>query len=294
VEVWAENADNLAVDLKTLEIKISRSENLPALPQVVTSVLRLADDPNSSARAVEQVIERDPAMTAKILRVANSSYYASGAVPSISRAISLLGLNALRSLVVSVAYHQIVTGKSHSTRFDKRQFWQHSLATATTARILGKLRMPMKAEELYSVGMMHDIGLIVLDKFAPEALDEALNLMARDPISLQQALQTSLGYDQSDVGYALAVKWNLSPMMQDAIRHVFRPFDAEFMETAAIITIANRIADQAGYPNNSTVLDAGFTDDLLDAVNLPPQQCEAIVAVVQAEVAKAAAGFGIK
>lgn len=289
-----EKADNSGVELRTLEIKISRSENLPALPQVVTSVLRLADDPNSSARAVEQVIERDAAMTAKILRVANSSYYASGAVPSIGRAISLLGLNALRSLVVSVAYHQIVSGKTHAVRFDKKQFWQHSLATATTARILGKLRMPTKSEELYGAGMMHDIGLIVLDKFAPEALDEAVSLTMREPMPLHVALKNTLGYDQSDVGSALAVRWNLSPLMQSAIKNIFDPFDSDHMEATAMVTIANRIADQAGFPNNSSVSDQGFSDELLEAVGIPPQQCEAIVAVVQAEVKKAATAFLIK
>ena len=286
--------DNFIVDLKTLEIKIARSENLPALPQVASAVLKLADDPNASARSVEQVIERDAAMAAKILRVANSSYYSAGAVPSIGRAVSLLGINALRSLVISVAYSQIVGGKSSAARFDKKQFWQHSLAVGTTARILGKLKIPGKAEELYAAGMMHDIGLIVLDKFAPEVLDEAISLTHREPMPLDQALRSTAGYDQSEVGYALAQRWNLSAVLKDAVRWVNNPFEAENMETTAMITIANRIADQAGYPNNTTVLEDGYSDELLDAVGMPAQQCEAIVAVVQNEVARSASAFALK
>lgn len=282
------------MDLKTLEIKIARSENLPALPQVVTSVLRLADDPNVSSRAVEQVIERDSAMTAKVLRVANSSYYASGNVPSIGRAISLLGLNALRSLVISVAYHQISGTKALSTKFDKKQFWQHCLAVAIASRILGKLKMPMKAEELYGAGMMHDIGLLALDKFAPDVLDTALAIVLRESTPLHKALYSTVGYDQSAVGAVLARQWNLSPLMCDALEFVFDPLESSQMQSTTIVTVANYLAHQAGYPNNSAIADEGFSEELLEAIDIPVAQTDAIVAVLKAEVSKAGQAFGIR
>lgn len=284
----------LSMDLRTLEIKIARSENLPALPQVVTQVLRMADDPNVSSRAVEQVIERDSAMTAKVLRVANSSYYANGNVPSIGRAISLLGLNALRSLVVSVAYHQMTSGKSSAQKFDKKQFWQHSLAVATASRILGKLKIPAKSEELYGAGMMHDIGLLALDKFAPEALDEALAIVMRESTSVHKALLSTLGYDQSHVGGVLAKQWNLSPIMCDALKYLFDPLESENLQSTTIVSVANYLAHQAGYHNNSTIADEGFTSELLGAIDLQEAQVDAIIAVVKAEVGKAGVAFGIR
>src|SRR5579871_4304738 len=172
----------MGVELRSLEIKISRSENLPVLPQIASSVLRLADDPDSSAREMEKLIERDSAIAAKILRVANSSYYGLSNVPSISRAISILGLNTVRSLVVGIAYQQIIAARQVSKLFSKVEFWRHSVAVATSAKILGKLKMPARAEELYSAGLMHDVGLLVLDRFAPNELDQAVSYAQQQKI----------------------------------------------------------------------------------------------------------------
>lgn len=283
------------MDLRTIELKIARSENLPALPQIVSSVLKIADDPNCSARQVEQIIERDAAMTAKILRVANSSFYATAPVPNIGRAISLIGLNALRSLVVSVAYQQVIGGKASSQRFCKKQFWQHSLATATTARILGKLRMPSRSEELYGAAMMHDIGLIVLDKFAPTVLDDALAYASREVVPLHAALRNTAGFDQTEVGAALAERWKLSPPMQAAIKHSLNPMDAgEYTAFTNIVAAANQLSNEAGYLNNSPVADYGASALLMEQIGIPPEQSEAIVSVIKNEVSKAETAFAIR
>ena len=121
------------MDLHQLSLKIARSENLPVLSNVVTQVLKLADDPNASPRTLEKIIERDPALTAKSLRVSNSSYYGMSQVTSIGRAISVLGMNTIRSLVIGVAYQQILGARTVAQKFDKMLFWKHSLAVAVVA-----------------------------------------------------------------------------------------------------------------------------------------------------------------
>src|SRR5271157_330857 len=98
---------------------LARSENLPVLPQVVSSVLRLADDPDASPKEMERIIERDPGITAKILRVANSAYYGMSQVPTIGRALTALGMNNVRSLVVGVAYQQVISGREMAAHFSK-------------------------------------------------------------------------------------------------------------------------------------------------------------------------------
>ncbi|MBC8065896.1 MAG: HDOD domain-containing protein, partial [Chlorobia bacterium] len=137
------------VNLQSLEIKIARSENLPVLPQIVSQIMKLADDPDASPKEMEQIIERDPAVTAKILRVANSSYYGVNNIPSIARAISMLGMNTIRSLIIGVAYQQIISGRTFASHFNKLEFWRHSLGVGTGSRILSKIKIPLSAEELY-------------------------------------------------------------------------------------------------------------------------------------------------
>jgi HD-like signal output (HDOD) protein len=122
------------MDLQTLGLKISRSENLTVLPNVVIQILRLFEDPNVAPRNLEKVIEQDAALTAKILRVASSSMYGVNSVNSVSRALGVLGMNTLRSIAISIGYQQMTATKSAGANFDRVSFWRHSLTVGLTAK----------------------------------------------------------------------------------------------------------------------------------------------------------------
>ena len=284
-----------SVELQTLELKIARSENLSVLPQVVSTVLKMADDPNASPRMIEQIVQRDPAITAKILKVANSSYYGVAQVPSIGRAISVLGLNTMRSLVIAVAYQQAIGGKEQSPRFRKLEFWRHSLAVATGSRILAKLTMPLRAEELHAAGMLHDVGVLAMDKFAPDVLDRGIEAAKKDNLPLHVAIESIAGFDPSQVGALLADKWGLSPLILNAIKYLYDPMAAgEHSRTCSIVAAANSLAYRSGYQNNSQYPDRGFDDLVLGEAGVPEEQYEAISSVVVTEIAKAEQAFQIR
>src|SRR5437773_1701660 len=149
------------VDLSSLEIKISRSENLPVLPEHVSQILKLVDKSAMTSSAIERIVQQDAAVTAKILRVANSPFHGLTGCTSISRAIHALGANQTRTLVIGVAYQQAIRNRAESNLLDKHALWKHSIATAVASRILGKMRLPERCDELYDAGMMHDVGLLV-------------------------------------------------------------------------------------------------------------------------------------
>lgn len=283
------------MEIRSLEIKIQRSENLPVLPQIASSVLRLADDPDSSARQMEKLIERDSAIAAKVLRVANSSYYGLSNVPSISRAISILGMNTVRSLVVGIAYQQIISTKQHSKLFSKVDFWRHSVAVATAARILGKLKMASRAEELYSAALMHDVGMLVLDRFAPEELDEAIQYANDEKIHLHQAEQLLFDCDHALIGGLLADRWGLTGSLKSAIRHHHSPWDdEEHMEFTAFVALANVLAHSCGFSNNVREIEDEVDPDLIKVVGIAAEQLDAIRAVIVSEVVKAQDALQIK
>ncbi len=288
------NADEFSVDLRSLEIKIARSENLPVLPQIVSQVLKLADDPDASPKQMEKIIERDPAITAKILRVANSSYYGLSQVPSIGRAISMLGMNTIRTLVVGVAYQQIMSGRSVATHFDKLEFWRHSLGVATGARILAKLKMPMRAEELYVAGMMHDVGLLVMDRFHPLELDKAVGYAIDEGMRLHEAENLLFGFDHSKLGSILARQWGLSQVVLDAIEYHHQPeMDENNSTSTAVVALANQLAHQCGLTNNIPNQIVEVDEMLLEMVGLPSEQLQIINNVIAQEVARAEESFGI-
>jgi HD-like signal output (HDOD) protein len=282
------------VDLRSLEIKFARSENLPVLPQIVGSVLKVADDPNSSPKLVERVIERDPAVTAKILRVANSAYYGGANVPTIGRAISVLGINTIRSLVVSIAYQQILSGQPFAQLFCKLDFWRHSLAVATGSRILGKIENPVKAEELFCAGMMHDVGLLVLDRFAPEELDRCVRLARDENVDLLVAEREILGFDHTVVGGLLADRWSLSSTIRNAIRfHGEVDKDEQHLQTTSFISVANTLAHQCGFTHNGPG-SAEFDPRAIQALAMPEEQLEVIRVVMNQEILKAQEAFQLK
>lgn len=282
------------VELESLAIKVARSENLPVLPQVATVVLRLADDPNASARNLEKLIERDPALAAKTLRVANSSYYGLSNVGTVARAISILGMNSIRSLVISVSYQQMISGRVTAKNFDKTAFWSHSLAVATAAKILGKMKRPEKAEELYLAGMMHDVGYLVLDRFCPSELDESIRMSRSEMISVYEAELKLLGFDHGEVGGLLAQKWGLPKPLESAIRFHHRvALDEDFQEMTAIVNVADYLAHEAGLTNSSPANTAKMDPAAETLLELPPQQLKVVSEVMMQEVSRAQTAFSI-
>lgn len=282
------------MDLRSLEIKISRSENLPVLPQIVSQIIKISDDPNSSPKAMEAIIERDPAIAGKILRVASSSYYGVSNVTSIQRALAVLGINTVRSLVVSIAYQQMISGRAQSSLFDKVAFWKHNLATATAARIIAKMRMPFRAEEIYGAAMMHDVGLLVMDRFYPAELDRAIKYAQENGTLLHEAEEGLFGFNHAKVGGLLADRWGIEGAMKSAIQYHHDPYgDPDNIEVVCFVSAANALAHQCGF--SSTVGRGCYQmpEVAFEALNMPEEQLDVIRTVIAAEISKAQEAYKI-
>ena len=273
---------------------MSRSENLPTLPQAASNVLRLADDTDVNPREIERAIEMDPAITAKILKVANSAYYGSIKVPTLSRAISFLGMTSVRSVVISIAMQQMVSGKNHCPSLNKIELWRHSLATAIGCRIIGKLRNPGKSEELYCAGMMHEIGLLAMDKFVPNELHSAIQRARDSHGDLIEIENDVLGFSHADAGKVLGKRWNLSPLLQYAIEFWPDPYLAdEYFETTAVVSIAKAIANTMGFKHSGLECNSEVNVLVAQEIGLPEAQFGIIGDVVAQEVARAQETFQI-
>lgn len=243
---------------------------------------------------MERIIERDPAIAAKILRVANSSYYGTDTVPTIGRALSVLGLNTVRQLVVNIGFQQMVSGRQQSVLFDKLRFWKHSLAVAAGARILAKIKLPLKSEELYCAGMLHDIGMLVLDRFNPDALDCSIRCSREMSIPLFQAERNLFGYDHTAVGALLAEKWQLSPLITSAIRFHHNVLECEDdMEPTCIVAAADTLAHQCGLFDDDPDIDHEMDLMVQHNLDLPTEQLVIVGKVMYDEVQKAQQAFQI-
>ena len=282
------------MDLRTIELKISRGENLPVLPQVIGAVVKAADDPRTTARDLEKLIEQDAALTAKVLRVVNSPAYAVGQLTSVGRALAVIGVNRVKSLLLSLAFQNMLADRSETNSFNKVEYWRHSLAVANAAKLLGRLKVPYRAEELYCAGLLHDIGLIVMDKFCPEDLDAAIRCANSQMVSVAEAESRVLSFNHAQLGGFLSAKWGFG----DAIRiMVERHHDKACLKTpndgAAYIMVADMIAHETGFTNQLNAPIFRLNDEILGAIDVPMEQIESIKESVVTEVAKAEQLFNL-
>lgn len=195
-------------------------QSLPSIPKVAQDLLLQFDNPSSNLESVSRNIEKDPVISAKILRLANSARFrGSRESSSIEDAAMRLGFNTLRTLVLASA----VTGAFKAVpNFDLKGFWLTSFQVAGVARLLAK-QSGADAEIAFTCGVMHNIGELLIQTGAP-AVAERLNSAARSGSSGRVANETlQLGFGYPEVGAELAKRWNLPKVIQQAIAFQARP-----------------------------------------------------------------------
>ncbi len=203
--------------LKTI---IMSTRDLPAMPQVASKVLELSSDPNTSAKQLQQVISDDQAMTARILKIANSAMYScSRKVKTLTEAIVMLGFNSIRSLVVTSAARNLYNTRNSHSGLKERLLWEHSIGTAFACRIMAQKHAPALTEEAFLAGLMHDIGKLVLNIRVPENFDEIVQVVYNESRTFHETEKEHFGFSHAEVGALLVNKWKLSPILEDVIRN---------------------------------------------------------------------------
>jgi len=188
----------------------SRIDELPTLPAVIPRLLALMDDPKVGTREITEAISHDPALTAKILKVANSAYYGfSQEISSLDRAIALLGFNMVRSLALSVGVIKAMPRKKDSGFFSTEGLWIHNLAVGTAVKMMAdRFGKGEEAEHLFVVGLLHDIGKLVLDQFFSDDFTRVLEQVnAEDGMQLHEMERKNIGLDHGEVGGILLERW---------------------------------------------------------------------------------------
>lgn len=287
-------------DRDALGIKIARAVGLLPLPHVTVQVIRLVDDPRASTRDFERVITRDAALASKVLRMANSAYYGgNGRITTVGRAIAVLGMNTIRTIVMSLSFHAMVHARQRKSRFNRQEYWRHSLATAIAGRVLARLKRSKWDEEIFLSGLLHDIGKLVADQFLPEEMDMFLSHTADlTSATVEEILaleSKTLGTTHPELGEYAAQKWNLPEAIRTAIAYHHHPsaVKGEWYEVVAAVHAANCLVHQA----EIGVLMPGVQHEMDPAVQeflaIPEEQYEPIRLVVAKEVIEAQSAFGV-
>jgi putative nucleotidyltransferase with HDIG domain len=224
----------------TLEQAVANVRDLPTLPLVVTELISTLERADVSIDELAAKVSNDQALTAKTLRLANSSTYGLQVkVTTIQQAITFLGFQTTRDLITAAA----ITGcfaEGQCAGFSDKAFWRHSIATAACARVLAR-RMRFNQDYAFTAGLLHDIGRLVLVSTHPEHYAEVIAWRAAHDSELLDAERAVLGVDHLAAGIALAEHWNFSDTMKLAIAHHHAPDADGAGFLATIIHVANAI-----------------------------------------------------
>ena len=198
---------------------------LPTLPTVITQLIGLIDNPRTSAKEVAQLISTDQALTAKILKLANSAFYGfPREIATVDLAVVVLGFETVKSLGLSVSVlERFATGRDDDHLFDRQKFWQHSIACGVGARLLAqKLRYRVPGEA-FAAGILHDIGKLILCQYFPEEFSQVLEIAHEERIYIGRAEERVLGVTHAEVGSWLVEKWNLPRQLVDSVAYHHAP-----------------------------------------------------------------------
>jgi putative nucleotidyltransferase with HDIG domain/predicted Zn finger-like uncharacterized protein len=241
-------------DSATLKAKITQSiKDLPLIPQVVVEIQNQLSQMNVNMQQVAKMIETDPGITSKVLRIANSAYYgASGKTSTIMQACVILGLRGLSEVVILAGSEKVLSGKLPGYGYDAGDLWKHSLAVAYGSKILANMRDPGISSAAHTAGLLHDIGRIILDPYVGERKSQIMEYMEARQKTFLDAEIEHFGFSHAEVAAEVCQAWKFPDFMSKAIHWHHNPGGSNGDLLSYILHMADHIALMGG---------VGYDDD---------------------------------
>lgn len=198
-------------------------KQLASFPDVCIQVTEMIDVPDCTAADIGKIISQDPALTTRLLKIVNSSFYGlASRVDTVTRAISILGFEDVRTLVMATSSVEVFSRLSNNL-VDMETFWRHSIYCGVVARILATKCNVLNAERLFIAGLLHDIGLLVMYHQLPDKSGEVIERYSEGNEELYQIENDIIGFNHCDVGYELMRNFNMPPSLCEAIAYHHEP-----------------------------------------------------------------------
>jgi HD-like signal output (HDOD) protein len=221
--------------------------DLPPLPHVAAQAIALIEDPNISANKLTDLLGKDPALAARVLKIANSAMFScQREITTLNQAIMVIGFKALKGIIVAATLRQL-NRKFGPT---EKMIWENSTCTAAGCQILSKHLKKNYADETFLLGLLHDLGKIVLVRQMPAEYEKVVG-ETKQGRWFHEVEQNAFGFGHQLIGALVAKKWNFSHETCQAILHhhdpVEMPFKTPLDEKTALIQTADLFAHAAGY-----------------------------------------------
>ncbi|MFU2488691.1 HDOD domain-containing protein [Thauera sp. WH-1] len=256
---------------------VSQIEALTSLPDVYDRVRAQLESPTGSAAEVARLVAADPALTARLLRLVNSAMFGHRArIDSVDRAVQLLGLQQVHDLVLAMSLHAVFAGVCPA-QLDMRRFWRNSVLNGLASRAAARQAQMPSSERLFVIGLLADVGHLVLYQTVPELAAEALAAASHGDETLDAAERRIVGCDFAEIGAALADRWQLPPCFAGAIGTQLRPrLGGEFSVDAAVLSLSRCIVGAEAANRASAEAAAQIDAGTWELLGLAPEQLAGI------------------
>ncbi len=254
-----------------IDFLLSKLDALPTLPTIYHELMEIMDNPRSTAQDVANVIMQDQASATKVLKASNSPLYGFyGKINNITQAISYIGFDEVKSLIIALTIIDFFNNKVEIKQFDMVSFWKHSIAVGVMTRLIGKAIRAKDLENYFLSGIMHDIGRLFFMIVIPEAYTKVLSYSYDNRCLLYEAENQVLGISHSIAGELLADKWNLPKSIQNVIRYQNKGIlDNNNRTLVAACHIANVSSNMFGYSYADELIITTPNKDTWEILDLP-------------------------
>ncbi len=218
---------------------------IPPVPAVIIELLKTLEDDNSNMGTIARIIAKDPAMSMNVLKVANSAFYRlTNKVSTVDHAVNMLGVKEIGMICVSCGAYQALKPPRNTGTFDLQEFWKHSVATGIIARTICKELSIGDRQTIYFGGLLHDVGKIVLDRFAHDVYKIVIQITHEECVPMIEAEKKIIGESHDTIGGLIMEKWKFPFILADIARyhHNISASSAEARPSVAICAFADQLA----------------------------------------------------
>ena len=268
---------------------VDQSE-ISSIQSVVSGVIDVINDPKSSAKDLKDIIEIDPPLTAKVLKVANSAYYYSlNKISEIQHAVIWIGFDVVKEIALSQKVCEVFEQDETFSGYSGRSLWKHSIAVALLGKMICRREFGERGENAYAAGLLHDIGIIVENQFLEKEFIDILHKTEQEKINLSKAESEVLGYTHTDIGKMLTEHWSFPEELVVAIGNHHNPDKApqEFSKFASTLYIADYLCQERGLGySDAPYFDPGVFRGCLKRLDIKEYALDLIVNDMEQEISK--------
>lgn len=270
---------------------------IATLPEVTAKIFQVVEDPEGTTRELNEVIKRDPTLSAKILKIVNSAFYGRpGQVSDVSRAIILLGRSAVRNMAISVSIAHMFRGSRGPQAVSSGDLWKHCFAVGAAAKKIAFLvGGPVEADELFLAGLIHDLGLIVERQAVPQELAEICRRCDNGEGDFLRLEQEIIGATHQDFGHALTTDWRFPDRLRAGVGFHHNPagLTGESLYVATILQCADTLCCRNGLGFDMTARTQEFDLEHLGTDDMTPDQLDRVRDGLDAAIEEAGLFLGL-